>query len=116
MKFLRHLSPLRAVRDLRGYLAQRRPHEIGFFGLAIAVTYLIVVGMMYESRHAPPPYHRDIVYVQQWPANRSDAEIVAQQKIDGVAQTKRENELKRLEAERRAQFQRVGDQLNAMGL
>lgn len=116
MNFLRYLSPLRAARDLRGYLGQRRAHEIGFFGLAIAVTYLIIVGLLYESRHIPPPYHRDIVYVQQWPANRTDAQIVAQQKIDGIEQTRRENELKQLQAERRAQFKRVGDQMNAMGL
>ncbi|MFT6569039.1 MAG: hypothetical protein ACJAWY_000733, partial [Sphingomonas echinoides] len=48
--------------------------------------------------------------------DRTDAEIVAQQKIDGIEQTKRENELKRLQAERRAQFKKVNDGLKAYGL
>ncbi len=36
--------------------------------------------------------------------------------IDGIEQTKRENELKRLQAERRAQFKKVNDGLKAYGL
>lgn len=116
MNFLRHFSPLRAWRDLRYYIGTRQRHQLGFMGVALALTYVMVVGVIYESRIPPKPYHRDIIYVQQWPANRTDAEIVAQQKIDGIEQTKRENELKRLQAERRAQFKKVNDGLKAYGL
>lgn len=116
MTLLRHLSPLRAWHDLRSLVTTRRPHQWGFMGVALAMTYVVVMGILYQSRIPPKPYHRDIVYVQQWRADRSDAEIVAQQKVDGVAQTRRESELKRLEAERRAQFKKVGDAMKAYGL
>lgn len=116
MKFWSLISPLRAWRDLRLFLATRRPHQIGFFGVALAATYLVVVGMMYESRAPRVPYHRDIIYVQQWRADRTDAEIIAQQKIDGIEQTKRDKELARLQAERRVQFKKIDDGLKAYGL
>ncbi|HZE46217.1 MAG TPA: hypothetical protein VE087_05010 [Xanthobacteraceae bacterium] len=115
MNFLRFFSPLRAWRDLRAYMARRRKHEIVFLALAIAVTWLILFAFVLDTRIVRP-YHRTIIYVQQWPATRTDAEIVAQQKIDGVEQTRLENELKKKQAESRAAFKRVDDQMNAMGL
>ena len=116
INFLRYFSPLRAWRYLRYYIVTRQRHQLGFMGVALALTYVMVVGVIYESRIPPKPYHRDIIYVQQWRLDRTDAEIVAQQKIDGIEQTKRENELKRLQAERRAQFKKVNDGLKAYGL
>lgn len=85
-------------------------------GVALALTYVMIMGVLYESRIPPKPYHRDIIYVQQWSADRTDAQIIAQQKIDGVEQTRQANELKRLEAERRAQFKKVDDGLKSYGL
>lgn len=116
MRFWSFFSPTRAWRDMRSYVVTRRPHQLGFMGVALALTYVMVVGVIYESKIPPKPYHRDIIYVQQWRADRTDAEIVAQQKIDGVEQTRQENELKRLEAERRAQFKKVNDGLKAYGI
>lgn len=116
MSFLRYFSPTGAWRDLRGFFATRRPHELIFFALALAGTAIIAAGIVYESRVPPKPYHREIIYFQQWRADRTDAQIVAQQKIDGIEQTRRERELKRLEAERRAQFKKVDDGLKAYGL
>lgn len=116
MSFLRSFSPTGAWRDLRGFFGARQPHQIAFFAAALFGTVLIAVGMIYESRIPPPPYHRDIIYFQQWRADRTDAQIIAQQKLDGIEQTRREREQKRLEAERRAQFKKVDDGLKAYGL
>ncbi len=116
MKFWSFFSPTRAWRDMRSYVVTRRPHQLGFMGLALALTYVMVVGVIQESKIPPKPYHRDIIYVQQWRADRTDAEIIAQQKIDGVEQTRQANELKRLQAERRAQFKKVNDGLKAYGI
>lgn len=116
MQFWNSISPIRAWREARAYITTRRPHQLGFMGVALAMTYVMVVGIIYESKIPPKPYHPTIIYVQQWRADRSDAEIIAQQKIDGIEQTRRENELKRLQAERRAQFKKVNDSLKAYGL
>ena len=116
MSFLRYFSPTGAIRDLRGFIAGRQPHQFAIFGAALALTCLVMVGMLYESRIPPKPYHRDIIYFQNWRADRSDAEIIAQQKIDAAKKAGDEKELARLQAERRAQFKKVNDQLKAYGL
>ncbi len=116
MSFLRFFSPTGAWRDLRTYFALRQRHEFAIFGVALALTIVIFWGMILESRIPPKPYHRDIIYFQNWRADRTDAEIIAQQKIDGAEQTRQANELKRLQAERRAQFKKVDDGLKAYGL
>lgn len=115
MKLSSLFSPIRAVRDLRGFLATRRRHEIVFFTLAVGLTFLILFVFIIDTRIVRP-YHRDIIYVKQWPLTRTDAEIKAQQKIDGVEQTRLEHELARRQAESRAAFKRVDDQMNAIGL
>lgn len=115
MALLRKLSPYHAIRDLRAFLIERRPHELAFFALSIVLTGLLIAGFVVDS-HVERPYKRDILYVQNWPLTRTDAEIRAQQKIDGVEQTRREAELKRLQLERQASFKRLDDKLKAMGL
>lgn len=115
MALLRRLSPYHAIRDLRAFLIERRPHELAFFALSIVLTGLLIAGFVVDSR-VERPYRRNILYVQSWPATRSDAEIRAQQKIDGVEQTRREAEFKRRQLERQASFKRLDDKLKAMGL
>src|SRR3546814_15071041 len=74
------MSPPRAYRDLRLLLGQRHPHQLLFGFLAIAVTGLIVAGFFHAS-HIPPPYKRNIIHVDLWRDDRSEAEILAQQKL-----------------------------------
>src|SRR3546814_15138799 len=80
------MSPLRAYRDLRLFLGQRHPHQLLFGFLAIAVTGLIVAGFFHDS-HIPTPYKRNIIYVAQWRAHRSQPENPAQPKIDMKTKT-----------------------------
>lgn len=93
----------------------RRPHQALVLALSLAGTALVAVGVLYQSRTPPKPYHRDIIYFQQWRADRSDAEIIAQQKIDGVTEQRERAELKRLEAERQASFKRLRSQMKSVG-
>ena len=71
--------------------------------MAVLVTMIIIILFFVDStiNTAPPP---QIVYVESWPANRSEAEIVAQQQKD---QAEREAALK----ERQRQFQKLENQL-----
>jgi hypothetical protein len=48
--------------------------------------------------------------------DRTDAEIIAQQKIDGIEQTRRIGELKRLQEEQRLKFKKVDDKLRSWGI
>ena len=60
---------------------------------------IIVVGFYYDGK-TNLSVGEQIVYVENWPATRTDAEIIAQQKID---QEKRE----KAQAERQRQFKEL---------
>lgn len=101
--FPRPSSPLVAFADLRAFLAQRsREQRIGA-ALSLLVTAIIVIVFLVDSKinTAPPP---QIVYVESWPTNRTDAEIIAQQREDQAA-------LEAARKERQRQFQALENQL-----
>ena len=114
MGFFRRFSPFAAYRDLRGFLATRERYELGFLALAIAITGGLVVAFLASSQ-VEEPYKREIIYVQQWRADRTDAQIKAQQLIDEAARQKQEK-IDAAEAEkRRLEFKRLDDSLTNMG-
>lgn len=99
--FPRPSSPIAALRDLKGFLAQQQRHKIVFAIIAIAMPCLIVFGFYVDSDIKP---EAQIIYVQNWPADRTDEQIKAQQKID---QAKRDKEM----AERQRQYQELQKRL-----
>jgi hypothetical protein len=101
MFFPRPSTPAAAWRDLRSFMATRRRYHLLFALLAILMPVIIVYGFYRDAAIKPEP---QIVYVQSWPESRTDEEIKAQQKID---QAKRDKAM----AEKRAQYQRLADQL-----
>ena len=114
MRFLSRLSPIRAFLDLRRFLQGREPYELGFLLLAMLVTTTLIFVFARDSG-APAEYRPDIIYVEQYRLDRTDAEIVAQQKIDGAIKAKRIAEIEKRAAERRASFKRLDDQLRGAG-
>lgn len=97
------VGPRAAARDLRAFLRQRSREQVIGAMLAFLTTLIIVIVFFVDSQinTAPPA---QIIYVEQWKADRSDSEIIAQQKID---QAKREAAQK----ERQRQFQKIERQL-----
>ncbi len=96
-------NPLAAIADLRAFMRQRSRDQVIGLTLAILVTIIIVIEFLVDSKinTAPPP---QIIYVENYPANRTDAEIIAEQKKD---QAKREAAIH----ERQRQFQKLENQL-----
>ncbi len=115
MGMFSRFSPLAAYRDLRFFLGNRQPHQLWFMIAALGVTSFLIYAFVRDS-YVEPVYRRNIVYVEQWPADRTDAQIVAQQKIDAPAKTKALAEQKKREDETRASFKRLDDKMTAMGL
>lgn len=115
MNFFARMNPLRAVRDLRFFLAQRQPYELWFLLLAIVVTTLLIAGFVHDSTE-PKPYKREIIYVQQWRADRTDAQIRAQQAVDEPIKQKALAEQRAREEKLRAEFKRMDDKLNSWGI
>lgn len=80
--FPRPSSPRAAIADFRAYFAHgnRRDHLLGGT-LAILITIIILILFFVDSKINTAP-QRTVQYVDSWPANRTDAEILAQQKKD----------------------------------
>jgi len=100
--FPRPSSPRAVWADLKTFLAGRERHRLLFAFLAIAITGLMLLGFYVDSRPEPQP--PQIIYAQSWPASRTDAEIIAQQKID-------QKKLDARREEKRRQYQRLAKQL-----
>ena len=97
------VGPRAALKDLTAFLRQRSREQVIGASLAVLVTVIIVIVFFVDSKinTAPPP---TIVYAESWKADRTDTEIVAEQKID---QAKREAAAK----EKQRQFQKLEKQL-----
>lgn len=80
--FPRPVSPSSALGDLWGYFRQSRPHKWPLLGLSVAMTWLIVWAFVIDANTNTMPTRNKIIYVESWDANRSDAAIILQQKID----------------------------------
>ena len=101
--FPRPVGPRAALADLRAFLRQReREHYIGA-ALALLVTIIIIIEFFVDSKinTSPPPR---IVYAEDWRADRTDAQIIADQK-------KHQAERKAAQEERQRQFQKLEKQL-----
>jgi len=84
-------------------MRQRSREQFIGAALAILVTMIIIIEFLVDSKinTAPPP---QIVYAESWKADRTDVEIIAQQKID---QAKRDAAAK----EKQRQFQKLEKEL-----
>ena len=101
--FPRPVGPRAAIPDLLAFMRQRSRAQVIGATLAVLARTMIIIEFMVDSKinTAPPP---TIVYAESWKADRTDTEIVAQQKID---QAKREAAAK----EKQRQFQKLEKQL-----
>ena len=93
-------SPRRFVagfRDLGFFLKTRTRTDYVIAGIAAAMTIFIIFAFWHDSSFKAEP---QIVYVQNWPANRTDDQIRADQKKDRI-------EREKAEAERRAVFRKM---------
>lgn len=101
--FPKPVGPRAAIADLRAFMSHRSREQFIGAALAILVTMIIIIEFLVDSKinTAPPP---TVVEVQLYDSNRTDAQIVAQQKVD---QAKRDARLK----EKQRQFQKLENEL-----
>lgn len=108
MPLPRPASPRALWADIRGFASERRSHHWVALVLALAMPVAIVVVFLIDGRTniLPGP---QLIYVESWPANRTDAQIKAEQKIDQAARDKARKE-------RQEMFKRHEEQLERLGL
>jgi len=101
--FPRPSRPSVAFRDLRAFMRQRsREQGIGA-ALALLVTTIIVIEFIVDAKIGTGPSPQ-IIYVDSWSENRTDAEIIADQKKDQA-------EKEAFEKEKQRQFQALEKKL-----
>ena len=113
--FFARMSPIRAYRDLRYFLIGRGPQELWFLAAAIAITGFFIFAFAHDS-HEEKVYKPNIIYVKQWKLDRTDAEIVAQQKIDQAQKDKDLAALRKRQEATQAEFKKLDDRLTQWGL
>jgi hypothetical protein len=98
--FPRPVSPRAAIADLLAFMRHSsREQRIGA-ALAFLVTAIIVIEFVVDAQigTAPPP---QVTYVDLYPSNRTDAEIIADQKKDQAKklafEQERQRQFKKLE-------------------
>jgi hypothetical protein len=108
-------SPKVALRDLVTFFRTRARHQIGFAFLSAAIP-LFFVALFYldavPMEYRPPK----IVYVQKLDPNRTDAQIIAQQKIDAKQRAADEAERQKILEANRRPFKEMEKKLDAWGL
>jgi hypothetical protein len=96
-------SPRAALADLLAFLRQRSREQMIGAALAVLVTLIIMIIFFVDStiNTAPP---QSVVYVESYAANRTDADIIADQK-------KASEERHKAEEARKREFQKLEKQL-----
>lgn len=108
MPLPRPSSPRALWADLKAFWRDRPRHQWIAAILAVLVPIGIVVTFLIDSNTNLRPIEQ-VIYVDSWPATRSDDEIKAKQQVD-----LRNREA--AEQRRRAEFQRLDEGLNRLGI
>ena len=97
--FPRPSTPRAAFNDLAAFMRHRSREQVIGACLALLVTAIIVIEFVVDAKMgtAPPP---QITYVQLYASNRTDADIIADQKKEQAA-------AEAAQKERQRQFQKV---------
>jgi len=82
--FPKPVGPRAAIADLRAFMRHGSREQFIGAALAILVTMIIIIEFLVDSKinTAPPP---EVVEVQLYAPNRTDAQIAADQKKDQAA-------------------------------
>jgi hypothetical protein len=97
-------SPVAAFADLRAFMRQRSREQVIGGALAVLATTIIVILFLVDPKvNTAPP--QQVVEVELYPSNRTDAQIIADQKKDMA-------EKQAAQKERQRQFQKLAKQLH----
>jgi hypothetical protein len=109
--------PLReGWRDFRSAITAPRKHKMVFAVASIGAPLGLLAAMFQQAKvdedYIPPT----IVYVKQWDASRTVADVKRQQAIDLPAELAEKKRIADLKEVRRKQFERVAKKMDDLGL
>ena len=106
--FLRPSGPRALWKDIRNFWRNRPRGQWIAAALAVTATSTIVILFILDSRTLVPK-REQVIFLDSWPANRSDAEIQTKQKADLA-------EREAAEAAHRRRLQEIDQSLNRLGI
>lgn len=98
MSIWRRISPRGAIADFIEEWRRPQPYRWQILGLAVAITFAMMVLLIPESQRAPPA-RPEVTFITTWQEGRTDEEIAA----SNAANQARKEEAARLAEERQAQ-------------
>jgi hypothetical protein len=97
------VGPRAALKDLTAFLKQRSREQILGATMAVLVTIIIIIVFLVDSKiNTAPP--EQVIYVENYGPNRTDADIVRDQK-------KATEDRRKAEEARQKEFQKLEKQL-----
>ena len=108
MPLPRPATPRALVEDLRNFWQNRPRGQWIAAALAFSITTTIVVIFLIDSRSLAQP-REQVMFLNSWPASRTDEQIRAQQRADQIERT-------RAERARQQEFRRIEQNMNRFGL
>jgi hypothetical protein len=107
--FLRPAKPKVLIEDVkRLWRGSTNRYKLVFGALAIGITSIIVTGFVLESRWGVLPEGPQVVYAEDFAANRTDAQIREDQWADARARREAADE-------RRREWKKIDDALTSHG-
>ena len=97
MSYWRRISPRGAISDFVEEWRRPQPYRWQILGLAVAITFAMMVFLIPESQRIPPA-RPEVTYITTWQEGRTDEEIAA----SNAANQARKEEAARLAEERQA--------------
>ena len=93
---LKHVSPIEGIGGFVDQWRQPTPYRWQILGLSVALTFTMIVLLVPKTERAPPA-QPDIIWINSWPENRSEKEIIAsnianQKRKDAEAALQRQKE------------------------
>jgi hypothetical protein len=97
------VGPRAALKDLAAFLRQRSREQVLGMTMAVLVTIIIVIVFLVDSKINTAP-HEEVIFVENYKADRTDADIIRDQK-------KASEERRKAEEARKQEFQKLEKQL-----
>lgn len=104
-------SPIAAWRDFRDFVRAPRKHKIVFAALSLAFPAMIFWAMAREAKGDEEWTPPTIIYVRQWSASRSLADVRAQQAKDLPAELAAKNAREAAAEAKRQAYRRLADNI-----
>lgn len=107
MSYWRKVSPTGAIGDLIELWRQPTPYRWQILGVAVAMTFTMMVVFIPESQRVEPK-RPNVTYITTFDPNRTDAEIVASNIENQKRQDKRRAELEALAERKKEAYKALG--------